>query len=110
MLVLPENTQGANAPVSNPALESSCDVVVVPVVTVKETVVVWVMPPPVAVTVTELAPVVAVEAAVKVKVELPLPGAAILAGLKLAVTPAGRADVENEIALLNPPETEVETV
>ena len=57
-----------------------------------------------------LVPVVAVLPALKVKVELPLPGAAIEVGLKVAVTPAGNAEVESEIAELNPPLTDVESV
>jgi hypothetical protein len=68
------------------------------------------MPPPVAVTVTFVVPVVAVLLAEKVRVELPLPGAAMEAGLKLAVTPEGRPEAESEIAELKPPLTEVETV
>jgi hypothetical protein len=44
----------------------------------------------VALTVVLNVPVVAVLLAVNVSVELPLPGAAIDAGLKLAVTPLGR--------------------
>ena len=46
-------------------------------------------PPPLAVTVTLVVPVVAVLLAEKVRVELPLPGAPIEAGLKLAVVPLG---------------------
>jgi hypothetical protein len=86
--------------------------VVVPplAVMVKAIVAVWVMPPPVAFTVTFVVPVVAVLLAVNVIVELPLPGAAIDAGLKLAVTPEGRPEVDNEIAELNPPLTVVEMV
>src|SRR5262249_19352770 len=57
---------------------------------VRATVAVWVTPPPLAVTVTLAGPVVAVPLAVKVSVELPFPGAAIEAGLKFAVTPAGK--------------------
>ena len=76
-------------------------------VTVSETVVVWVIPPPVAVTVMVEVPVVAVEATVKVSVEEPEPGAAIDAGLNAAVTPLGRPEAESEIAELNPPETAV---
>jgi hypothetical protein len=53
---------------------------------------------------------VAVLLAEKVRVELPLPGAAIDVGLKLAVTPEGKAEVESEIAELNPPLTVVEIV
>ena len=78
--------------------------------TVRATVVVWVAPPPLAVTVTFAVPVVAVLLAEKVRVELPLPGAAMEAGLKLAVTPAGNPDTDNEIVELNPPLMPVETV
>lgn len=55
-------------------------------------------------------PVVAVLLAVSVSVELPLPGAAIDAGLKLAVTPLGRPEIERATDELNPLETEVEIV
>lgn len=55
-------------------------------------------------------PVVAVALAVSVKVELPPPGAAIEAGLKLAVTPEGSPDADREIAELKPPLTVVEIV
>ena len=48
-------------------------------------------------------PAVAVLLAVSVSVELPLPGAAIEAGLKLAVTPAGKPEALKEIAELKPP-------
>lgn len=41
---------------------------------------------------------------------LPEPGAAIDAGLKLTVTPEGCPLALNEIAELNPPETDVVTV
>jgi len=54
--------------------------------------------------------VVAVLLAVKVSVELPLPGAAMDVGLKLAVTPEGKAEVDSEIAALKPPLTVVEIV
>jgi len=79
-------------------------------VTVRATVVVWVVLPPTAVMVTVEVPSVAVEEAVKVTVELPEPGAAIEAGLKEAVTPAGRPEADSEMALLKPPETAVVTV
>jgi hypothetical protein len=79
-------------------------------VTVSEIVTVWVIPPPLAVTVTLVVPVVAVLLAERVRVELPLPGAAMLPGLKLAVTPEGRPEADNEIAELKPPLTEVEMV
>src|SRR6266481_1281362 len=48
-------------------------------------------------------PVVAVLLAVNVSVELPLPGAASEAGLKLAVTPVGNPDTVSETAALKPP-------
>jgi hypothetical protein len=41
---------------------------------------------------------------VSVKVEEPDPGAAMLAGLKPAVTPEGRPLADRAMALLNPPE------
>ena len=68
------------------------------------------IPPPVAVTVTLAPPMVAVLLAVNVRVELPLPGAAMEPGLKLAVTPAGKPEAESEIAELKPPLTAVEMV
>ena len=78
--------------------------------TVRANVVVWVTPPPVAVTVTFAVPVAAVLLAVNVRVEFPLPGAAIELGLKLAVTPEGRPETDRETAALKPLLTEVETV
>jgi hypothetical protein len=69
-----------------------------------------VIPPPVADTVVLKVPVVAVLLAVKVSVELPLPGAAIVAGLKLAVTPVGNPEIERAMDELKPLETEVEIV
>ena len=68
------------------------------------------MPPPVAVTVTLKVPAAAVLLAEIVSVELPLPGAGIEAGLKLAVTPDGRPEAESETAELNPPPVVTETV
>ena len=76
-------------------------------VTVSETVVVWVMPPPVAVTVIVEVPAAAVEPTVKVSAEEPEPGAAMDVGLKAAVTPVGKPEAESAIAALNPPETAV---
>ena len=73
-------------------------------------VVVCVVVPPVAVTVMFAGPVVAVLLAVNVSVELPLPGAAIEVGLKVAVTPAGRPDAVSDIAELKPPLIVVEIV
>src|SRR4051812_28344467 len=68
---------------------------------------VWEEVPPVPVMVIVAVPTVAVGETVKVSVELPAPGAAIEAGLKEAVTPAGRPEAESEMALLKPPETAV---
>lgn len=55
-------------------------------------------------------PATAVLAAVKVRVELPEPGAAMDVGLNAAVTPEGRPLAESETAELKPPETVVEIV
>ncbi len=97
-------------PFSKPGLPSSCVVVPPEALIVNAIVAVWVTPPPLPVMVTFVVPVVAVLLALKVNVELPLPGAAIEVGLKVAVTPEGNAEVESEIAELNPPLTEVEIV
>src|SRR5271169_3666540 len=56
-------------------------------VTVRVTVAVWVLVPPVPVTVTEYVPTGVVDATVRVRVEVPDPGAAIEAGLNAEVTP-----------------------
>ncbi|MFI5105290.1 MAG: hypothetical protein ACHP79_10235, partial [Terriglobales bacterium] len=79
-------------------------------VTERETVEVCVTPPPLAVMVTVEVPTVAVPLAVRVKVELPVPGDAMDAGLKLAVTPAGKPDAESEIVDANPFSAEVDTL
>ena len=63
-----------------------------------------------AVIVTFEVPVVAVLLAENVSVELPLPGAAIEVGLKLAVTPAGKPEADNATAELKPPVVAVEIV
>ena len=76
-------------------------------VTVSETVVDWVTPPPTPVTVIEYVPVAVVEATVKVMVEVPEPGAAMDAGLKLTVTPDGWPVALKATAALKPPETAV---
>ena len=78
--------------------------------TVKDTFAVWVTPPPVAVTVTLDVPVTAVLLTVNVSVELPPPGAAIEAGLKLAVTPVGSPEAVRDTTELKPPLTDVEMV
>src|SRR3954470_10005931 len=95
---------GLAEPFSKPGLPMSC---VVPPVTVRLTVVVWVMEPPVPVTVIVEVPAVAVEATVMVIVELPEPGAAIEVGLKATVTPVGWPDADSAMAELKPPETAV---
>lgn len=48
--------------------------------------------------------------AANVRVELPLPGAASDAGLKLAVTPEGVPETDNANAALNPPTRALEIV
>src|SRR3954470_14372135 len=105
--------EGAEAPLAIETELGDAEIVKLGVgtlVTVRLTVVVWVTLPPVPVMVTVEVPRVAVEETVKVSVELPEPGAAIEAGLKEAVTPAGRPEAESEMALLKPPETAVVTV
>jgi hypothetical protein len=54
--------------------------------------------------------VVAVLLALKLRVEFPLPGAAIDVGLKAVVTPAARPETERLTAELNPLRPEVEMV
>jgi hypothetical protein len=66
------------------------------------------MPPPEPVMVTFTVPVAAVLLAVRVTLELP--GVPTDAGLKLAVTPEGSPEADNETLELNPPSAEVETV
>jgi hypothetical protein len=55
-------------------------------------------------------PTIAVLSAENVRVELPLPGAAIELGLKVAVTPVGSPDADSDTAELKPPVSEVEMV
>ncbi len=74
-------------------------------VTVSDTVAVWVMPPPVPVTVIVYVPTAVLEATTMVSVELPEPGAAMDAGLRLTVTPVGWPGAVKAIVELNPPET-----
>ena len=52
-------------------------------------------------------PAAAVEATVKVNVDVPEPGAAIDVGLNAAVTPVGRPDADSATAESKPPETAV---
>jgi hypothetical protein len=96
-------------PLSNPGLPMIC-VVVPPVVIVSEMVVLWETPPPLALTVIVEVPAAAVLLAVKVRAELPEPGAAMDVGLNAAVTPEGSPLAESETAELKPPETVVEMV
>jgi hypothetical protein len=70
--------------------------------TVRFTMVVCVTFPPIPVMVTGYVPGATDDATVKVAVELPLPGAAIEAGLKPTVTPVGAPLADNAIAELNP--------
>lgn len=60
------------------------------------------MPPPVALTVMGYVPGTAVAATASVRVEAPEPGAAMDAGLKLAVTPAGWPVADRETVELKP--------
>ena len=76
-------------------------------VTVRLTVAVCVMPPPVPVTVIVYVPVAVVEATAMLRLEVPEPGAAMDAGVRLTVTPVGWPDVVNATAELKPPETEL---
>src|ERR1035437_3576172 len=74
-------------------------------VTVSETVVVWVIPPPMAVTVMAYAPVATEEPTAMDIVEVPEPGAAMDDGLKATVTPLGWPLAERAMAELKPPPT-----
>jgi hypothetical protein len=76
-------------------------------VTVNVTVVICVTLPPVPVTLMGYMPVTVVGATVRVRVEVPEPGAAIDVGLKPAVTPVGWPVADKATAELKPPETVV---
>lgn len=76
-------------------------------VTVRETVAVWVIPPPVPVTVMVYVPVAVVDATARVNVDVPEPGAAIDVGLRVAVTPVGWPVAVRATAESKPPETAV---
>lgn len=76
-------------------------------VTVRETVAMCEVPPPVPVTLIVYVPTAVVEATAMVMAEVPEPGAAMDAGLKLTVTPAGWPDADKDTAELKPPETPV---
>src|SRR5947209_17571056 len=105
-VVVTVHGEGLLEPFSNPGLPNNC-VVVPPVppdaATVRVTGAVWVMPPPLAVTVTLKVPVVVVLPAAEVRVELPLPGATIEVGRKLAVTPEGSPETESDPGEWSPP-------
>lgn len=68
-----------------------------------------VTPPPVAVMVMGYVPMGAVRETERLKSEVPDPGAAIEAGLKLEVTPDGTPVADSVTAALKPPETETVT-
>jgi hypothetical protein len=74
---------------------------------VRVTVVVWVMPPPVAVTVMVWVPRAEFLPTVTFMLEEPDPGAPIDAGLKVTVWPLPCPEAESEIAELKPPVTVV---
>lgn len=71
-------------------------------VTVSETVVVCVIPPPTPVTVMVYVPGVTLAATAIVITELPVPGAGMGLTLKVTVTPLGSPEADNVIALLKP--------
>ncbi len=75
----------------------------IPPLIVSVTVVVFVKPPPVPVMVTVLLPVLAPEVTVNLRVDVPVP--VMDAGLKLAVTLAGKPLAEKSTAESNPPVT-----
>ena len=60
------------------------------------------MPPPVPVIVTVRVPVVAREVAVNLRVDVPVPGAPIDAGVNVAVTPEGKLLTDKLMAALKP--------
>ena len=72
-------------------------------VTMRVTVVVCWTPPPVPVTVMGISSTAILKPTVRVMVELPPPGAAIVLELKLAVVPTGGREAESAIELSNPP-------
>jgi len=78
---------------------------VTPDVTVSDTFVVCVTPPPVPVTVMLYVPAATVDATVNVAVDVPDPGVAIDDGLKLTVTPLGMPEAVSATAESKPPET-----
>ncbi len=79
-------------------------------VTFRVNVAVFVRPPPVAVTVTGVVPAFAVLPRVRVRVLVPLPGAATVVALNAFVIPVGSGDNEKVTAELNPPPTTLVSV
>lgn len=75
--------------------------------TVRETVAMCEVLPPVPVTEMLYVPTAVVEATAMVMAEVPAPGAAMDAGLKLTVTPAGWPVADKKTAELKPPDTAV---
>src|SRR5689334_12728588 len=92
---------GFAEPFSKPGLPSNCCAAAE--VTVTETVVVCVLPPPVPVTVIGNVPVAVVDATVMPMLDVPEPGAAIDDGVKVTVMPAGAPEEVSATAALNPP-------
>jgi hypothetical protein len=102
--VVVQPTPTAKPPVEGLGYVETTDVVAIAVAsTFRLKVSVWVAPPPTPVIVMVYVPGVVVEAAVYVSVEVPLPGAAKLPGLKLIVTPAGTPVADNVTAALKRP-------
>jgi len=73
-------------------------------------VVVWLLPPPVAVMTMGKVPSFALLDSSMYMSVVPEPGAPMVAGEKMTVVPAPWPEAANEIALLNPPDTVVVTV
>jgi hypothetical protein len=95
---------------STVTLDGDADSVKLPetgAVTVKETDVVCVTPPPVPVTVIVYVPAATLDPTAMPMVELPDPGAAMDAGLNVTVTPLGWPDADKLTAESNPPLTAV---
>jgi hypothetical protein len=75
-----------------------CHYLVLDLTTVREMVVLFVLPSPVPVMVMVLVPVLARELTVSLSVDVPVPGAPMDVGLKLAVTLLGRPLADSAIA------------
>ena len=72
--------------------------------TVRLSVVVWVIPPPIPVMVIGYVPVAVLDATVNDTLDEPEPGAAMGVGVKPTVTPEGWPDADSAIAELKPPD------